>query len=78
MEKCVTIYSNIYRTTHKYGNILQMKIEKYLLYAHILCKNLSTTRYKQASYFSKNLLNNLFNSKHVHMYHSDTVHRHTQ
>ena len=26
----VTIYSNIYRTTHKYGNILQMKIEKYL------------------------------------------------
>ena len=33
------------------------------------CKNLSTTRYKQASYFSKNLLNNLFNSKHVHVYH---------
>ena len=32
MQKCVTIYSNIYiyRTTHKYGNILQMKIEKYL------------------------------------------------
>jgi hypothetical protein len=28
MQKCVTIYSNI-RTTHKYGNILQMKIEKY-------------------------------------------------
>ena len=26
MQKCVTIYSNIYRTTHKYGNILQMKI----------------------------------------------------
>jgi hypothetical protein len=46
-------------------------------HSHI-CKNLSTTRYKQASYFSKNLLNNLFNSKHVHMYHSDTVHRHTQ
>ena len=40
MQKCVTIYSNI-RTTHKYGNILQMKIEKYnILYAHI-CKNLS-------------------------------------
>jgi hypothetical protein len=30
MQKCVTIYSNIYRTTHKYGNISQMKIEKYL------------------------------------------------
>jgi hypothetical protein len=30
MQKCVTIYSNIYRTTHKYDNILQMKIEKYL------------------------------------------------
>jgi hypothetical protein len=29
MQKCVTIYNNI-RTTHKYGNILQMKIEKYL------------------------------------------------
>jgi hypothetical protein len=28
MEKCVTIYSNI-RTTHKYGDILQIKIEKY-------------------------------------------------
>ena len=26
MQKCVTIYSNIYRTTHKYGNILQMHI----------------------------------------------------
>jgi hypothetical protein len=39
----------------------------------LLFKNLSTTRYKQASYFSKNVLNNLFNSKHVHMYHSDTV-----
>ena len=49
MLKCVTIYSNI-RTTHKYGNYLQMKIEKYI-----------TTVY----YFSKKLLNNLFNSKHV-------------
>ena len=41
MQKCVTIYSNI-RTTHEYGNILQMKIEKYNYtdYAHI-CKNLS-------------------------------------
>jgi hypothetical protein len=40
MQKCVTTYSNI-RTTHKYGNTLQMKIKKYnILYAHI-CKNLS-------------------------------------
>jgi hypothetical protein len=29
MQNCVNIYSNI-RTTHKYGNILQMKAEKYL------------------------------------------------
>ena len=29
-------------------------------------------------YFSKNLLNNSFNSKHVRIYHSDTVHIHTQ
>ena len=75
MQKCVTIYSNI-RTTHKYGNILQMKIEKYNIYCmHIYVK---IYPYKQASYFSKNLLNNSFNSKHVHMYHSDTVHIHTQ
>ena len=66
MQKCLTIYSNI-RTTHKYGNYLQMKIEKYITtVCTYICKNLSTTRYKQASYFSKNLLNNLFNSKHVH------------
>jgi hypothetical protein len=39
MQKCVTICNNI-RTTHKYGNILQMKIEKYNYTAHI-CKNLS-------------------------------------
>jgi hypothetical protein len=48
MQKCVTIYSNI-RTTHKYGNILQMKIEKYnILYAHI-CKNLSNTNKHRTS-----------------------------
>jgi hypothetical protein len=78
MQKCLTIYSNI-RTTHKYGNYLQMKIEKYITtVCTYICKNLSTTRYKQASYFSKNVLNNLFNSKHVPiMYHSDTVHRNT-
>ena len=29
MQKCRTIYSNI-RTTHKYGNYLQIKIEKYI------------------------------------------------
>jgi hypothetical protein len=45
---------------------------------HIYVKNLSTARYKQASYFRKILLNNLFNTKHAHMYHSDTVHRHPQ
>ena len=48
MQKSVTIYSNI-RTTHKYGNILQMKIEKYnILYAHI-CKNLSNTNKHRTS-----------------------------
>jgi hypothetical protein len=37
MQKCVTIYRNI-RTTHKYGNILQMKIEKYNYRVHIYIK----------------------------------------
>ena len=37
MQKCATIYSNI-RTTHKYGNILQMKIEKYNYCMHIYVK----------------------------------------
>jgi hypothetical protein len=76
MQKFVTIYSKN-RTTHKYGNILQMKIEKYNYCMPIYVKIYPQLE-KQASYFSKTLLNNLFNSKHVHMYHSDTVHRHTQ
>jgi cell division septal protein FtsQ len=37
MQKRVTINSNI-RTTHKYGNILQMKIEKYNNCMHIYVK----------------------------------------
>ena len=46
-----------------------MEIEKDLITTvctYSICKNQSTTRYKQASYFSKNVLNNLINSKHVH------------
>jgi hypothetical protein len=37
MQKCVTIFSNI-RKTHKYGNILLMKIEKYNYCMHIYVK----------------------------------------
>jgi hypothetical protein len=71
MQKCVTIYSNI-RTTHKY----YFTDENWkIYYMHIYVK---IYPYKQASYFSKNVLNNSFNSKHVQMYHSDTVHIHTQ
>ena len=47
MQKCVTIHSNI-RTTLKYGNILQMKIEKYNYCMHIyvkICPQLETNRH---------------------------------